>query len=304
MIRVGPAGWSYADWAGVVYPRKKPPGFHPLAYLARYLQCLELNSSFYAFPRADHAQRWANLLSDRPDFVLTAKLHRDFTHRPLGDFPLGSDAELARAAASFLAGLEPLARRGKLAALLVQFPLSFRHSDEAVRHLGRLHGLFGQHPLVLEVRHASWFRPRAWNQIAGLGYSLAHIDLPAAREHPPAWHEPTGPIGYLRLHGRTRETWFAQGAGRDARYDYLYSSEELSELTERARRIAGGHDQTFVVTNNHFEGKAVANALEIMGALRGSLVDAPASLVRTYPQLETVARVVDDLPPGGQRELF
>jgi uncharacterized protein YecE (DUF72 family) len=24
MIRIGPAGWSYQDWAGIVYPPKPP----------------------------------------------------------------------------------------------------------------------------------------------------------------------------------------------------------------------------------------------------------------------------------------
>lgn len=299
MIRVGPAGWSYRDWAGVVYPRRKPRGFHPLPYLARFLQCLEINSTFYAPPRAELCERWVRLLGPHDDFLLTAKLHRDFTHRLRAD----SRGELEADAERFLEGLEPLARAHRLAALLVQFPHSFHHGDEELRHLGRLQGLFGRHPLVLEVRHASWFRRRAWNQISGLGYSLAHIDLPAARDHPPAWHEPTGPIGYLRLHGRNDATWFARDVGRDARYDYLYSPEELEGVTARARRIAGLHDQTFVVTNNHFEGQAVANALEILSSLRGSVVDGPAELVARFPRLAASVRPISlrvraPRPPG------
>ena len=145
---------------------------------------------------------------------------------------------------------------------------------------------------------------RRWLQIAGLGYSLAYIDLPAAHDHPPPWHEPTGPIGYLRLHGRNSATWFAERAGRDARYDYLYCRAELGELGARAQRIARVHDETFVITNNHFEGKAVANALEILSELRGGIVDGPAELVRTYPRLAPVVRVVADPSRAGQGELF
>ena len=299
-IRVGPAGWSYADWAGKVYPRRKPRGFHPLAYLARFVQCLEINSTFYAPPRADHAQRWAQLVKGVDGFLLTAKLHRDFTHAELA----GSSAQLEAQAEVFMRGLAPLVRNRLLAALLVQFPLSFHHGNAQVRHLGTLRSLFAEVPLVLEVRHASWFTERALHQISGLGYSLAYIDLPEARDHPPAWHGPTGPLGYLRLHGRNRDTWFARGAGRDARYDYLYSERELEGVVDRALRIAGGHDQTFVITNNHFEGKAVVNALEVLAGLRGGLVDAPAPLVQAYPRLESKVRVVDDLPPSGQQELF
>lgn len=300
MIRVGPAGWSYKDWEGAVYPRHKPRGFHPLKFLATFFQCLEINSTFYAVPRAESAANWARQLEGHDEFRLTAKLHRDFTHRERAD----SQEELARDAARFLDGLEPLVRAHRLAALLVQFPFSFHHGNAQVRWLGRLHGLFGHLPLVLEVRHASWFTPPALDAIRGLGYSLAHIDLPDAWDHPPTWHDPTGPIGYLRAHGRNKASWFARDVGRDAKYDYLYTKAEVGELAERARRLAGSRDETYVITNNHFQGKAVANALEILAELRGNLVPAPAEVVRAFPRLSKITRITDARPRTGQQELF
>src|SRR5438477_10788063 len=33
-IYVGPAGWSYPDWEGIVYPATKPRGFHAASHLA------------------------------------------------------------------------------------------------------------------------------------------------------------------------------------------------------------------------------------------------------------------------------
>ena len=45
IIRIGPAGWSYKDWEGIVYPGKKWRGFDPLAYLAEYFDTIEVNSS-------------------------------------------------------------------------------------------------------------------------------------------------------------------------------------------------------------------------------------------------------------------
>jgi uncharacterized protein YecE (DUF72 family) len=300
VIRVGPAGWSYADWEGRVYPRKKPRGFHGLAYLARFVQVVEVDSTFYAPPRAEVCRRWVQLLVPHEHLRLTAKLNRDFTHRLRAD----SRGEIELAARVFLDGLEPLVRAHRLSALLVQLPHSFHHGNAELRHLGLLRSLFGELPLVLELRHSSWFDPEALTQIGGLGYSLAYLDLPAAHDHPPPWHPPTGSVGYLRLHGRNSATWFARDAGRDARYDYLYSRAELGEVAARARRISGEHDETFVVTNNHFEGKAVANALEIMAELRGAMVDGPAELVRAYPRLERSVRAVEHPLPGGQGELF
>jgi len=294
VIRVGPAGWSYPDWEGVVYPREKPRGFHPLSYLARFVDCLEVNSTFYALPASHSTSRWASLLEGRPDFRLTAKLHRDFTHFDHGN----TETDPEKQAAVFLEGLAPLVRTRRLAALLVQFPISFHHGPAEVRRLGWLHAQLGKVPLVLEVRHESWYTPPALAAITGLGFSLAHIDLPPAWNHPPPWHAPTGPVGYLRLHGRNRTSWFDREAGRDARYDYLYSPEELDPLIAKARRLAAEYDETYVITNNHFSGKAVANAIEIRAGLHGHPVSAPPELVKAFPRLAASAQV------SGQQELF
>lgn len=280
MIRVGPAGWSYADWEGRVYPERKPKGFHPLPYLAQFVSCLEINSSFYAYPRAEHAQRWAAMLEGCEGFRLLAKLHQDFTH---GELP-GKEA-----AGAFRAGVEPLRTAGLLAALLAQFPFSFRRDARGVERLGAIAELFDGLPLVLEMRHRSWFEREATEGIRALGYSLAHVDLPSARDHPPGWHAPTGKLGYLRLHGRNAEQWFRRGAGRDDRYDYLYAEPEVEGLVEKARRLAGEHDETYVVTNNHFAGKAVANALEILAGL-GQRPSAPAGWLEAFPHLRGLTR--------------
>jgi uncharacterized protein YecE (DUF72 family) len=275
-----------------VYPRPKPRGFHPLAYLSRFVNTVEINSTFYAQPKRENAVRWAELIAHHPTFRFTAKLHQDFTHssKPLG--------ELSREVGEFHLGIEPLIEAGRLSALLAQFPLGFRFEPATVRRLGDLQRDFARVPLILELRHASWYAPPALHAIRELGSSLAAIDLPEAANHPPADHPTPGPIGYLRLHGRNAAAWFARDAGRDQKYDYLYTPGEIATLGERARRMAGEHDQTFVVTNNHFEGKAVANALELLASLTGERVEAPRQLVDRYPHLRTLTRI------GGQTDLF
>ena len=49
---IGPSGWSYEDWYGIVYPLDRPRGFKPLKYLSRYFNATEVNSSFYRVPIA------------------------------------------------------------------------------------------------------------------------------------------------------------------------------------------------------------------------------------------------------------
>jgi uncharacterized protein YecE (DUF72 family) len=280
---------------GRVYPAIQPPGFHPLSFLSRYFDTVEINSSFYALPRAEHAQRWARLVADRPRFRFLVKLNREFTHASESERDPGA---LSALAGEFRAGIEPLSHAKRLAAVLAQFPVGFQYGAEEVRRLGRLRALFADVPLVLETRHASWFTPPALDAVRGLSYSLAYVDLPPAWNHPPEWHTSTGPIGYLRLHGRNSTQWFRRGAERDDKYDYLYDNAELGALVRKAERISAEHEETSVVTNNHFEGKAVANAFEILSMLSREPVSAPGEIVDAFPHLRAHVRI------EGQQNLF
>ena len=291
MVLVGVAGWSYADWNGTVYPRRKGKDFHPLAYLARYLDLVEINSSFYALPRPDYASNWARLVEPFPAFRFTAKLHGAFTHGPLAQLD-------PTQATAFQEGLRPLREAERLLALLVQFPVFFREAPEGWERLQRIRDWFPDDHLVLELRHRSWFTPAVLERLSSLDYGLAHIDLPAARDHPPAEHPSLGTLGYLRVHGRNADTWFDPKAGRDDRYDYRYDRSELETMAERMRGIGKGTERSLLVTNNHFSGQAVANALELKQMLTGLKPKAPAPLLETFPDLRTWTE------PEGQMSLF
>lgn len=296
MIRVGAAGWSYRDWEGIVYPARKPRGFHGLAHLAGFTDCMEVNSSFYAIPQAEHVGRWVELTERAPDaatFQFTAKLHQAFTHGPAL-----APRELELAARTYSAGVAPLRESGRLAALLAQFPVSFLRTRGTERRLEQLCEVFRDWPLAVELRHRSWFEPDGLALLRRREVSLLHIDLPAATDHPPARFEATGPLGYLRLHGRNAAEWFRREAGRDDRYNYLYGSSELDELQATALQLEAEHDEVYVVTNNHFAGQAVANAVELRARLSGARVPAPAELVSRYPELAQYAR------PQGQQSLW
>jgi len=299
MIRVGPAGWSYPDWEGRVYPRRKPAGFHPLRQLARWFDCVEINSSFYAAPSARNCEHWAELVRERPRFRFTAKLQQIFTHEPLPEDARERDA----AVRVFHQGLQPLADAHRLAAVLVQFAHSFRRSPENESRLRWIAETFGGWPLVLELRQRSWFAPEPLALVRSLGYTLCGIDLPSAGERPSEAElvgEPSGarPLAYLRLHGRNASAWFDPRAGRDQKYDYLYEPDELREIVQATRRLAQGADETYVITNNHFSGKAVANALEILAELGGGSVLGPVELLDAFPRLRARVR------PDGQDSLF
>lgn len=278
MIRVGVAGWSYPDWEGPVYPRAKGRAFHPLAFLAPYVDAVEINASFYAVPRSEHARRWAAIAATQGDLLFTAKLHRDLTHAPWG---AGSPARLG----ATLEALAPLAEGGRFRGWLAQFPLGFTEGAAARGHLEALSAGLAGRAWVLELRHRSWFTPGALTFLRTLGASVAHLDLPASPEHLPESAPPVGTLGYLRLHGRNAAAWFDPRAGRDQRYDHRYAPAELDGIARRAQRIAAAVEQTLVIANNHYAGKAVAAALELKARLTGAPVPAPDTLVEAYPDL-------------------
>src|SRR4029453_8319535 len=80
IIRIGPAGWSYKDWEGIVYPVKPGPRFDALGYLAKFFDTIEINSSFYRPPTPSTTKAWSSRVAHNKNFQFTAKLYRVFTH--------------------------------------------------------------------------------------------------------------------------------------------------------------------------------------------------------------------------------
>jgi uncharacterized protein YecE (DUF72 family) len=279
-IRVGPAGWSYPDWHGIVYPTTKPPGFREPEYLARFFDTLEINTSFYSPLRPAVARTWVRSIEHNKNFKFTAKLWRHFTHDRNATH---HDEKL------FKEGLNPLVEMDRLGALLVQFPWSFKNAAENRDYLAGLFMQFVEYPLVLEVRHSSWNEPEILEMLAELRVGFCNIDQPVmGRSIKPSGHS-TSAVGYVRLHGRNYAKWFTSKERSSARYDYLYSMDELEPWVERIRKVADASEVTYVITNNHFEGKAVANGLELLSLLTDQKVDVPDTLVKRYPELANIA---------------
>jgi uncharacterized protein YecE (DUF72 family) len=274
----GTAGWSYPDWKGVVYPPAPGGSFDELAYLAEYFDAVEVNATFYRHATARNAEAWVRRTEKAPGFLFTVKLHRCFTHER--DVGWGaSDAE------AFRNGTAPLAEAGKLGAVLLQFPWSFRNTQANRRHLADLAREFHDLPKVVELRHASWMVEAAVKFLGALGLGFCNIDQPEAKDSIGPASVVTGPVGYVRFHGRNRENWFRRDAGRDARYDYLYGPEELDGWIPRVRAVNAGTQKTFVIGNNHFKGQAPANILQIKQRMEGGEVRAPESLRDIFPFL-------------------
>ena len=306
-IRIGPAGWSYNDWSGYVYPSPRPKGFHEATYLAQFFDTIEINTSFYAPMRADHARQWLDRVATNPRFVFTAKLWQKFTHDP-------SSMAMARGSLSFAAadtrnttaglpittaqdehdvrvGLDVLRDAGKLGALLLQFPFSFHRDTQTTAYLAELLRRFADYPLAVELRHASWYDTEILALLREHRAAFCNIDQPVIGRSLVPSEESTSALGYVRLHGRRYDTWFNDDPSipQHERYNYLYSSEELKPWTQRIRNIADKTRDVFVIANNHYLGKAVVNALQLISFLTRSKVRVPEPLRERYPELNSIA---------------
>ncbi len=297
-IRVGPAGWSYKDWNGVFYPDYLPARkIHPLEYLAHFFDVVEINTSFYGPIKPEVAKVWCRKVGAvNKEFVFTAKLLKSFTHSPLAVMeptsaatirPNDEDEALVRE------GFDGLASEGRLGALLIQFPVSYKNTALNREYLEQLLRQFIEYPRVVEVRHGSWNNPETLAQFASMGVGFCNIDQPQiGRSLAPTEHV-TAPIAYVRLHGRNYDQWF-DCDNRNDRYNYLYTSPELQEWKEKIEVVAQKAEKTYVVTNNHFEARAGVNALQIKSMLTGKRVQAPESLLRRYPELKQMADPAGD----------
>ena len=296
-IRIGTAGWSYKDWDGILYPpevtRKK---IHPVEYLARFFDVIEINTSFYGHIRPEIGRLWCRKArAVNSTFTFTAKLHRSFTHSPLAVMeptsaasirPNDEDERLARE------GLESLSAEGMLGALLIQFPISFKNTSLNREYLEQLLRQFIEYPRVIEVRHESWNQPETLERFLHHNVGFCNIDQPHLGQSLRPTEHVTSSIGYVRLHGRNYEQWFDSDS-RDDRYNYLYKPAELEKWKEKIEVIAQKARSTFVIANNHYNAKAPVNALELRHLLERTKVRAPETLVRNYPELRLIAEAED-----------
>ncbi|MFH0953585.1 MAG: DUF72 domain-containing protein [Verrucomicrobiota bacterium] len=277
-IRVGVAGWSYPDWEGFVYTGRIRD---KLQFLAGYVDLIEINSTFYRPPDAKNADSWVRRTDEFPGFYFTAKLHQEVTHQGL------IEPAMVRA---FHDGLDPMVRAGKLRHLLAQFRYDFADHSETRTHLAAVRKNFGDLTnLVLELRHISWQAPQALEFLQSLGVTVANLDYPTAKNSFNLEECRVGERGYLRLHGRNAAAWFDKAAGRDQTYNYLYSRKELEHVRDRAIRLAHSFRDLTIVANNHYEGKEVANALQLKSMITGQKVRVPPGLVARYPELKEIA---------------
>ena len=253
-LHIGTCGFSYKDWVGPFYPQ----GIKSLDMLPFYAErfgCVEIDSTYYAIPKP---QLFESMDRRTPNnFRFTVKAPGSITHLPAESAPEAADA------AAFRASLEPIHATGKLGAVLAQFPHSFRPGPDAYRRLRWLRGEWPDIPIIAEFRHRDWQADATLATLRELDVGWCNVDEPRFSSLMRPGSEVTSGIGYIRFHGRNYGKWWKQERAAHERYDYLYSTQELTEWLPRIAAVDEQARETYVFFNNHHLGKSATNAQQL-----------------------------------------
>ena len=231
-IYIGTSGWSYAHWEGVLYPAGEPP-HHRLYHYKSAFSTVELNSSFYRWPKQSTFQRWREGLPH--EFTMSVKAPRGLTH-----------GKKLYAPEKWLSIIEQSwhVLSDKRGILLVQLPPQFEYDYLRLEYF--LRRLPWWLRTTIEFRHPSWHR----NDIFSLleKHKVAYCIMSGANL--PCILCSTAPFVYIRLHGPDHHHLYAGS----------YSSEDLSWWASRIVEYRDQGKDVFAYFNNDGQGHAVNNA--------------------------------------------
>jgi uncharacterized protein YecE (DUF72 family) len=262
-LLIGTSAW--ADHEPFYPPGLKPAG--QLPFYARYFPVVEVNTTYYRVPSRRMVEGWVERTP--PGFIFDVKPPRELTSTP--ETPKGGapepDADLASA---FAEALSPLAESGKLGAITVQFPPSYRNTEEHREYIRLLPELLPGYPIAVEFRRRDWLDEEHAESTfdlleeAGLGYTMADEPQMGSGSVPPLYAVTNPKLAIVRFHGRNYETWYKfTGSSRD-RFNWEYNTEELEEWRPKLEAALQAAEAVHVLFNTNYANQGPRNAMRLM----------------------------------------
>ncbi|MGC8546908.1 MAG: DUF72 domain-containing protein [Thermoplasmata archaeon] len=273
MIHVGCSGFYYPDWVGRFYPKTMKVSEY-LHYYSKHFNTVEINSTFYNYPKKEMIDRWIDQFSRIHNFLFSFKFPKQVTHGSEG-----IDSKAIDIAVEFENDvLSRFSDNKLLGAGLIQFSPYFE-PDRVNDWNGKLSELIeslnpGEYRIALELRNRKFLRDENIELLSDLiknkEISLVTVDSPGL----PFFILDYSKFYYIRLHGRNSDLWYGKAVldGRMNKYDYLYSRDELKHIMEKIKNLK---NEIYIYFNNHAQSKAAINAMEF-SELLGLKINAPS----------------------------
>jgi len=300
-VVVGTCSWTDKTMVERWYPSAVKTAEQRLRYYAERFDTVEVDSSFYGIPKPEFAPAWVRRTP--PGFIFHVKAFGMLTGHDVDERALhpelrdaGYDYEITNrgrvrrpeermvehACELFVESIRPLQEAGKLGGILLQYPPWFTAADRSKREanlaeIERMAAMLDPLPCFVEFRHASWVaeenQSKVMRFLADRRLTFVSVDAPAVEsgQAMPPLSAATGPLGYVRFHGRNREMWHARTLTAADRFDYLYEPAELEEWREPIERLAEETERTWVMFNNCKYDYAPTNARQ-MAEILGDIV--------------------------------
>ena len=289
MIRVGTCSWADDSFVKAYYPK----GVDRLSYYAERFDVVEANSTFYRLPGEQLVAGWAEKLPD--GFTMHVKAFGLMTRHPVkieavpedlrAEMPVDDRGRVDRPSPElrgevfrrFLAALEPLRQAGRLGGILMQLAPYVVAKPASYDYLAWAAEQLAGHDVLVEFRHRSWFEQPAEPLRFLEEHRLTYVTVDAPVF--PLVVAETSPIGYVRFHGRNRDTWYKRTGSTAERFDYLYSEQELAEWAGTLRELEQRAEVVYAMFNNNGRSAAIDAPRNLLGELdrRAEVAQAPTN---------------------------
>ncbi len=274
---VGIGGWEHETLNDCLYGAETEYSTLKLRCYSRFFDTVEVRSTFWDEELSTNdAQQWMEAVAENSRFRFNVKLHKSFVQ----------GKEFTPELATRVRGLlQELQKNERLGALLVQLPYAFTNTSANRFHLVKLGEMFRGFPLHVEFRNESWNDVNFLrNFLSEHELQVVNADLPRIKQLMPFVSDVIGETAYIRLHGRNEKGWLLNGM--DTRYNYLYNTKEMRELRRRIDILAEKCSRITIIFNNTTDGKAVANAFQMISSLiDGKKLQLPEATAAAFPSL-------------------
>ena len=272
----GTSGYYYDDWIGIFNPPKLSAKASAIAgeqdrqdqdrlrFYQNYFSFVEINNTFYAEPQLPHFLGIAE--RSRESMKFSVKVFKEISHT--GTWDIGKGCDLMK---RHISAVSPLIETGRFYSFLIQLEDRLYRSRKVLDYLLAVASrAVGMHVDVhIEFRHISWHDINVLTALKNAGIGICNTEIPPVKHAFPLKSYATTDKAYVRYSGRNSDNWYPgtpaktareKTASRNARYDYLYTDEEINERVQGQIVLSKKATIVAIAYNNHYQAKAVRNA--------------------------------------------